>query len=87
MSSPLFGDMGASWGSSSLIALRFRVAAPRPVSMFAPCSCSTSSSHFTLSEDDGRSAGSARARQSFVRSLSDTQMLWKRKRSPSPACI
>jgi hypothetical protein len=85
MSSPLVVDIWSISGSSSLIALRFRVAAPRPVSMFVPCNCSTSSSHFTLSEEDGRSAGSARFRQSFVRSLSETQMLWKRRRSPSPA--
>lgn len=86
MSSPL-GDIGGMSGSSSRIALRLRVAAPRPVSMFAPCSCSTSSSHLTLSDDDGRSAGSARFRQSLVRSLSDTQILWKRNRSPSPASM
>ncbi len=84
---PLPGDVGMSSSSSSLIAFRLLVIAPRPISIFAPCSCSISSSHLTLSDDEGRSAGSARFKQSFVRSLSDTQILWKRKRSPSPAWI
>lgn len=85
-SSPLPGEIGMS---SSLIGPRlFLVAAPRPVSMkLEPCICSTSSSHLTLSEDEGRSAGSARFKQSFVRSLSETHILWKRRRSPSLAWI
>jgi len=88
-SSPLFvGDNGVSSISSSWIGHRlFLVAAPREVSICAPCNCSTSSSHLTLSDDEGRSAGSARFKQSFVRSLRDRQMLWKRRRSPSVACI
>lgn len=84
-SSPLLGDSGKSSDSSSRIGPRLRVAAPRPASTLVPCNCVTSSSHLTLKEDEGRSAGSARFRQSLVRSFNDTHMLWKRKRSPSPA--
>jgi len=58
--------------------------APRVGSKAAePWSCSTSSSHFTLRLELGRSARSARFRQSFVRSWRLTQMLWKRRSSPS----
>jgi hypothetical protein len=72
---PFPGDDGISSASSSLIAFRLLVIAPRFASKFAPCSCSISSSHLTLRDEEGRSAGSARFRQSFVRSLRDTQML------------
>jgi hypothetical protein len=85
----LRGDRGVSSSSdspSSCIGPLFLVAAPRVVvSICAPCNCSTSSSHFTLKLDEGRSAGSARFKQSFVRSLRDKHILWKRNKSPSVA--
>lgn len=46
-------------------------------------SCSTSSSHFTLREEEGRSARSARLRQSWVRWCRLTQRVWNLRRSPS----
>jgi hypothetical protein len=62
----------------------FRVAAPREGSKEAePCSCSTNSSHFTDRLEFGRSARSARFKQSFVRCCKLTQRLWKCSKSPS----
>lgn len=76
--------LGGTLPLPSFIMALFLVAAPRLGSKLAlPCNCSTSSSHLTLSVEDGRSARSARLRQSFVRSCKLTQMVWKRKRSPS----
>jgi hypothetical protein len=86
-SSPVPGEFGM-FSLSSLSVPLFLVAAPRPISKLAePCNCSTSSSHLTLSEDDGRSARSARLRQSLVRSLSATHIWWKRNKSPSVDCM
>jgi hypothetical protein len=69
------GEFGKLSLTSSLVATLFLVAAPLPESKLAePCSCSTSSSHLTLRDDDGRSARSARFKQSVVRSLSVTQI-------------
>jgi hypothetical protein len=81
-SSPV--GLGGTLPLSSFCSALFLVAAPRLGSKLAlPCNCSTSSSHLTLSVDDGRSARSARLRQSFVRSCKLTHIWWKRKRSPS----
>ena len=83
-SSAVPGEVGKLSLPSSLIADLFLVAAPLLESKLAePCSCSTSSSHLTLREDDGRSARSARFKQSEVRSFKATQIWWNFSRSPS----
>jgi hypothetical protein len=71
------GLVGADATSDSVEACwaLLRVAAPRVGSNEAePCSCSTSSSHFTDKVELGRSARSARLRHSLVRSCRATHI-------------